>query len=74
MKYSKCELVKKVKGRGNHCDYGKGEFVVLNDDTYEIWKQHGENMNKFKNWYKSFSNGQSKFIGAYPRYEFITIN
>lgn len=58
--YSKCELVRTVKGRGNHCDYGRGEFVVLNDDTYEVWKRRGEKMNKFKKWYKATSYASEK--------------
>lgn len=75
MLHVKCELIRKLKGRGNHCDYGRGEFIVLNDDTYEVWKRHGESMNKFKKWYKSISNASTaQFIGAYPRYEFIEFN
>lgn len=72
MSYTKCELIRKLRGRGNHCDYKRGEFIVLNDDTYEVWRRHGESMNNFKIWYKSISEASvKKFIGAYPRYEFI---
>lgn len=72
MKYSKCDLVRKVRGCGNHADYKRGEFLVLNDDTWEVWKRNGSSLMEFKNWYKTTSNAPfSKFTGTYPRYEFI---
>lgn len=75
MKYSKCELVRKVSGSGNYADYKRGEFLVLNDDTWEVWKRNGSSLMEFKNWYKSISNAPgSKFIGCYPRYKFYEYN
>lgn len=65
---TKCELVRKVKGIGNYADAGRGEFVVTNDDTHEIWKRNGESMRVFKSWYAQFC-GESKMTGSYPRYD-----
>lgn len=66
---TKCELVRKVKGYGNNCERSHGEFIVTNDDTHEVWKRNGESMLKFKSWYKSFSNPESKITGSYPKYD-----
>ncbi len=70
-KYSKCDLVREVKGCGNHVYCGRGEFLVLNDDTWEVWKRNGSSLMEFKNWYKSVSDAPiAKFTGSYPRYTF----
>jgi hypothetical protein len=66
--YIKCELVKKVKGVGNSIHSGRGEFVLTNDDTHEVWKRNGESMRKFKSWYQSIENNGNKITGSYPRY------
>jgi hypothetical protein len=71
-KYSKCDLVRTVKGTGNSVERNRGEFIVLNDDTWEVWKRNGASMTEFKQWYKSVSNAPiAKFIGSYPRYTFF---
>jgi ABC-type tungstate transport system permease subunit len=67
--YIKCELVKKIKGIGNHVNASRGEFVLTNDDTHEIWKRNGESMKKFKNWYQSIEKTENKITGSYPKYD-----
>jgi len=69
MTYTKCELIRKIKGIGNIYYLNDDEFVITNDDTHEIWKRNGENLNNFKQWYLSVSTDDSKLTGSFPKYD-----
>jgi hypothetical protein len=62
-------MVRKVNGIGNKVVKGRGEFIVTNDDTHEIWRLNGSSITDFKNWYKAILACEDKITGSYPYYD-----
>lgn len=67
-------LMRKIKGHNIHFSLENDEFVVVNDDTYEVWTLNGMSIKEFKKEYCGFYCANNKIVGSYPRYQYFENN